>query len=124
MTHKHPELDIVHLAHKHLNRHPKDKSFRYLSSMRRTFGPLATTQALKQAIRDYSMILPELGEILQAHEEGFSVKYGNVNLDRIMVAEPHYQEPKVVRQSDHWKQYNRAKNSPMLANRRRAFTPY
>ena len=124
MTQKHPQHDIVHLAHKHLNRRPNDKSFRYLSIMRRTFGAWATTQALKQAIRDYSMIFPELREILQAYEEGFSLKYGKVNLDRIMIAEPHYQEPKVVRQSDHWKQYNRAKNSPMLANRRRAFTPY
>ena len=92
MTNKTPSTCIMVLANKHLNRHPNDKSFRHLATMRRMFGPLRTTQTLKKTIETYGLVFPELLLMLKAHDDG--LPYGdirNINIDRIMLAEGFYQ---------------------------------
>lgn len=92
MAHKHPHIDIDKLAHKHLARHPDDKSMQHLAKMRRSFKPYAVTRALKRAIETYGLIFPELMAILKAHEAGDKhPKHGNINIDRVMFTEPFYQ---------------------------------
>lgn len=93
MSSKSPDSHLMKLAHSHLSRDPNDKSFRHLSRMRRTYGSLRTTQTLKKVIETYGLVFPELMDIIKAHDSGESYpKIGdNINIDRIMLAEPFYQ---------------------------------
>ncbi len=114
MTHKKPSIDIIEVAHKHLQRHPKDKSQRYLAAMRRSFSPEEVTKALKDTILVYAMVFPELAEMLYRHENNMFEWHDQKGrcLDLYMIAEPFYQEVRIVpAKSINWLDTNKAPKS-------------